>query len=259
MNFKHLGGIVLAAGLALGGCTKDIDRTAVGPRARPNWVVRGGGAFKDQSSTVFYGVGIANPMPNIALQRSAAQQRARVEIATTLQTSMRSLVKDFMQHNADLFNPDAKASSQEIISSVSSGVSDAQLDNCRVIDIWEDEKAGTLYALARLDLNDGFYGSYKENLAHTLREKGMTKGMSDADADMKAIDKAIEDQRSHAQDLMGVSQTAGDLGIAPADDSAPGSASPAATPLPSVEPTAVVAQDKPADAPQAVSPAAAGK
>jgi hypothetical protein len=220
MKFRRFAGAAVVAALCLAACTKDIDRTAdKGPRAKPNWVVRGGGAFKDQSSTVFYGVGIANPMPNIALQRSAAQQRARVEIASTLQTSMRSLVKDFMEHNADLFNPDAKASSQEIISSVSNGVSDAQLDNCRIIDTWEDEKAGTLYALARLDLNDGFYGSYKENLAHALREKGMTKGMSDADADMKAIDKAIEAQRGHAQDLMGVSQTAGDLGVAPAADS----------------------------------------
>jgi hypothetical protein len=229
MKFQHFAGLALAAGLLLNGCTRDIDRIAdKGPRPKPNWVVRGGGAFKDQSSTVFYGVGIANPMPNMALQRTAAQQRARVEIASTLQTSMRSLVKDFMEHNADLFDPNAKASSQEIITSVSSGVSDAQLDNCRILDTWEDEKAGTLYALARLDLNDGFYGSYKQNLAHALREKGMTKGMSDADADMKAIDQAVEAQRGHAQDLMGVSQTAGDLGIAPAEDAAPQAASPTA-------------------------------
>jgi hypothetical protein len=197
----------LLAALALAGCTAEIDKAAGGPRPMPNWAVRGGGAFKDQSSTVFYGVGIANPMPNIALQRTVAEQRARVDIAQTLQTSMRSMVNDFMAHNANLFDPNGKASSPEVISSVSKGVSDAELDNCRIIDSWADEKAGTLYALARLDLNDGFYGSYKENLIHALRQNGMTKGMSDADADMTAVNKAIEDQRSREEGLLGVSQT----------------------------------------------------
>lgn len=222
MKFSHLVGGLFAVTLIFNGCTKEIDKTAdTGPRPKPNWVVRGGGAFKDQSSTIFYGMGIANPMPNVALQRTTAEQRARVEIAATLQTSMRSMVKDFMEHNADLFNPNGKATSQEIISSVSSGVSDAQLSNCRIMDMWEDEKAGTLYALARLDLNDGFYGSYKENLAHALREKGMMKGTADADADLKAIDKAIQAQRGREQAVLGVTQTASDSG-----ESAPVSAQP---------------------------------
>jgi hypothetical protein len=249
MNFQRLALGLLAGALVLAGCTSEINKSAETGRGKPNWVVRGGGAFKDQSSTVFYGVGIANPMPNIALQRTVAQQRARVDIAQTLQTSMRSLVKDFMEHNADLFDPNGKASSQEIVSSVSTGVSDAQLNNCRILDYWEDEKAGTLYALARYDLNDGFYGSYKENLIHTLREKGMTKGMSDADADMKAVAMAIDKQRGKEQDLLDVSQTAstmGDGSMAPGADSA-GQAAPMAQATP-------VAQ-----APQATSPAAQTK
>jgi hypothetical protein len=223
---------LFVAALLLGGCASEINKAADTARPKPNWVVRGGGAFKDQSNTVFYGVGIANPMPNVALQRTVAQQRARVDIAQTLQSSMRSLVKDFMEHNADLFDPNGKASSQEIISSVSSGVSDAQLNNCRILDYWEDEKAGTLYALARYDLNDGFYGSYKDNLVHTLREKGMTKGMGDADADMKSVAAAIDRQRGKEQELLAVNQTAASMGDG---SGAPGALPAAQAPSPAAQ------------------------
>src|SRR5260370_25402184 len=99
---------LLAGAFLFNGCTSEINKSA-NNRNRPEWVVRGGGAFKDQSSTVFYGLGIANPMPNIALQRTVAHQRARQDIASTLQTSIRSLVNDFIEHNADLFNPTGNA------------------------------------------------------------------------------------------------------------------------------------------------------
>lgn len=197
---------LLAAG-CLVGCVREIDKPAT-VRAKPEWAVRGAGAFKSKDSAVFYGMGVINAMPNENLQREGVDLRARKSIAATLQQSVRSLVKDYMANHVDYFKPDGPASSEEILTSTSEGVSDAQLDNCRIIDYWQDPKDGSLYALAKLDLNDGFFGSYKENLAKALREKGASVNIQDSEAVLKKLDADVQAQRFRVDGIVGASQPA---------------------------------------------------
>lgn len=181
--------------------------------------MRGPGAFKNQGTVLFYGVGIANPMPNIALQRKTADLRAREAVAATLKTSVRSMVKDFMEHKADYFKPNGEAGSQEIVQYVGQGVVDAELANCRILDYWEDPDSGALYALAKLDLDEGFYGSYKANLAKALRENGASKNITDTEKELKELDAKIQAQRDGIQAIVGATQEA--PAIPPMEDPQP--------------------------------------
>jgi hypothetical protein len=183
----------LALALALGACA-GIDKAAKA-RPKPEWVVRGPGAFKNKGNVVFYGVGSTSPMPNVGLQRKAVDLRAREAVASTLKTSVRSMIKDYMEHSADYFKPNGPASSQEKIEYISQGVVDAELSNCRILDYWEDPETGTLYALAKLDLDDGFYGSYKANLTKALREGGASANIKESEAELKALDDKIQAQK----------------------------------------------------------------
>lgn len=59
--------------------------------------MKGSGAFDDaETGKVFYGVGIASGINNKALARSAADDRARAEIAKTLEIYVAVLAKDYM-------------------------------------------------------------------------------------------------------------------------------------------------------------------
>lgn len=198
--------ILIAAGLALAlglGACAGIDKAAK-PRPKPEWVVRGPGAFLNKGNVVFYGVGSTAPMPNVGLQRKAVDLRAREAVASTLKTSVRSMIKDYMEHSADYFKPGGPASSQEKIEYISQGVVDAELSNCRILDYWEDPETGTLYALAKLDLNDGFYGSYKANLERALREKGASANIKESEKELKELDAKIQAQKGGVAKMLSV-------------------------------------------------------
>ncbi len=213
MRINKLSVLATFAGLGLlaAGCVSDLDRVAK-VRQKPEWAVRGSGAFKGKDNAVFYGLGIANAMPNTALQHKAADLRAREAVASTLKQSVRNMANDLMQNHADLFNPEGKASAEEVIKSTTQGVTDAELANCRIIDYWEDPKSGELFALAKLDLNAGFYGSYKENLARALRENGGATNIKQTEAIMNALDKAVTEQQTREGVLTGATQTAAPIG-----------------------------------------------
>lgn len=200
MQLKKTLGLALLAALAFG-CAST-PNTADKPRSRPEWVVRGAGAFKAKDGVVFYGIGIASAMPNAALQRKAVDLRARENIAATMKQSVRSMVNDFMEHHADYFNPTGKATSEEMVKYTASGVTDAELSNCRIIDYYQDDKTGELYALAKLDLDSGFYGSYKENLRRALRETGATANIKESEALLTELNKVVESQRFDAPKLL---------------------------------------------------------
>jgi hypothetical protein len=206
-KMKMVLALALVAGMGMLGACKSID-TAAKKRAKPEWVVRGPGAFKNQGNIVFYGVGSTSPMPNAALQRKTVDLRAREAVASTMKTSVRSMVKDFMEHKADLFKPNGEAGSQEIIQYVGQGVTDAELSNCRILDYWEDPETGSLYALAKLDLNDGFYGSYKANLEKALREKGASANILESEKELKALDDKIQAQRTGIAAVVGATEEA---------------------------------------------------
>jgi len=117
------------------------------PRGSPAWVNRGGGAFND-GGRVFYGVGVVTGIQNVALARSSADTRARAEVGTALNTFISALMRDYQASTSDL----QRSEEQQLVERTIRQFTDVILSGVRITDRWQDQSNGTLYALARLDL-----------------------------------------------------------------------------------------------------------
>lgn len=155
MKTKHFTilGIFLIAGIFLMvGCastpkeTPSADTAAAGP----NWVMKGSGAFDVEGSKVFYGVGVASGIKNKALLRQTSDNRARAEIARTLEIYVASLTKDYM---ASTTAGDMSESSEEQhVETALKTFTKATLHGATIVDRWKDPADGTMYSLCELDL-----------------------------------------------------------------------------------------------------------
>ena len=115
---------------------------------QPEWVMKGSGAFGAEGQRVFYGVGVASNIKNIALLQNTADNRARAEITKIFETYSASLMKDYM---ASVSQGD-KVSEEQNVEQAIKTFSAATLSGVQVVDRWKDKETGALYALARLDL-----------------------------------------------------------------------------------------------------------
>ncbi len=123
----------------------------------PDWVNKGSGAFGGESGKVFYGVGSVTGIKNHALARTAADNRARAEIAKIFEVYSASLMKDYM---ASTTAGDMSASSEgEHVEQAIKTFSATTLSGVQIVDHWFHPMDGTVYALARLDLQ-----SFTDNL-----------------------------------------------------------------------------------------------
>ncbi|MFQ5672497.1 MAG: LPP20 family lipoprotein [Nitrospinales bacterium] len=125
----------------------------------PDWVMRGGGAFEDSDGKAFYGIGSAAGIKNYSLQRVAADDRARNDLAKVFEFYTKSLTKDYM---ASTTAGDFEASSEEQnVESAIKTITSATLNGVVIIDHWEHPRRNELFSLARLDLE-----KFKQNLDH---------------------------------------------------------------------------------------------
>ena len=116
----------------------------------PEWTYKGSGAFDVDKGKVFYGVGIASGIKNKALLVSTADNRARAEVAKTLETYVAVLAKDYM---ASTTAGDMSASSEEQhVEQALKTFSKTTLHGAAIVDHWQDPKDMTMYALCELDL-----------------------------------------------------------------------------------------------------------
>jgi len=191
---------LLAFAVGCGGAPVKVEAPKV---VKPDWIMKGNGAFPGDAGTVIYGVGVVSMDPNPALTRKAADNRARQEVAETMKTEVASMMKDFMESHKDYFQPDA-AGSDELISAVSKSVSQAVLINCKIVDRFEDAEANTFYALARIDMNSNVYDQYKENVKKAIREQHRAVVKERADEALGSLDAEIEKQRSREKEILGV-------------------------------------------------------
>jgi hypothetical protein len=124
----------------------------------PEWVMKGSGAFGGEEGRVFYGVGSVTGIKNHALARTTADNRARAEIAKIFEVYSASLMKDYM---ASTTAGDMSASSEEQhVEQAIKTFSATTLSGVQVVDHWFHPVDGTVYALARLDLE-----SFTDNLS----------------------------------------------------------------------------------------------
>lgn len=121
----------------------------------PDWVMKGSGAFGGEKQ-VFYAVGAKSGIRNPALLRSAADNRARAEMQKVFETYTASLMKDYSASTTagDFSSSSEEQHVEEAVKTFAAGT----LNGVQIVDHWIHPVDGSMYSLARLDL-DGFMGA----------------------------------------------------------------------------------------------------
>ncbi|MBT4047211.1 MAG: hypothetical protein HN668_08475 [Nitrospina sp.] len=157
-RYSLFGGLILLLAM-IGGCTSTPEptRTTLGEYEPPEWVMKSSGAFEDSNGKAFYGVGSASGINNYSLQRTAADDRARNDLAKVFEFYTKSLTKDYMAHTM-AGDPNTSSEEQNIEVAIKT-ITSATLTGVLIIDHWEHPGKNVLFSLARLDLV-----SFKKNL-----------------------------------------------------------------------------------------------
>jgi hypothetical protein len=172
--------VISAAFIFFAGCASMANR--------PDWVNKGGGAFKDAKKAL-YGVGVAESITSEALRRTTADNRAIAEVSKRLSVMSTSLMRDYMSSAA--IPEQEKTNGEQYIENTVKTFSSNSVSGIKIIDRWDDGK--TTYALAVLELDD--LKSMTDDIKQ-LSQK--TKEYIKANAD-KAFDKLEEQQQKQAK------------------------------------------------------------
>ncbi|MBK8163523.1 MAG: hypothetical protein IPK65_10395 [Gammaproteobacteria bacterium] len=158
-------GAALLAGCAGTGPTQ--VESDLGIKGAPDWVNEGTAILKTRDGRLFHGVGSAPPMGDRSLQTSAADDRARAELARVLSSYMDVASHDYTAASGSGDQALLAAS----ISRQIENITRVNLAGSRIIGRWRDEKTGVIYALAELDI-----GQVKDTLG---RVEDMNAGLRD--------------------------------------------------------------------------------
>ena len=120
-------------------------------RGAPDWVMKGSDAFSKPEKKAFYGVGSIQGVQNLPLARTAADNRGRAEIARILETYIAALMRDYA--SATTGDESQRSTEQQYIEQTLKAMTKQTMSGVEIIDRWMDEKNGTMYSLARLDLD----------------------------------------------------------------------------------------------------------
>jgi len=159
-----------------------------GAANEPEWITRGAGAFKDDTSgtLAFYGVGIAQNITNRALEVQTADTRARTDLARALDTYVANFMKDYM---ASASASDMSSSEEEqFVSSITKSITETTLVGSQIINHWRGPD-GTLYSLATLSFDDVANGMKRE------MKKRASELKMNADDAMKELDEQLDKRR----------------------------------------------------------------
>ncbi len=185
--------LVLPMAVACGGSkTNEGQITPGGPVVEyPEWVNKGSGAFGGEKK-VMYGVGSASGIRNHSLARTTADNRARAEIQKIFETYSASLMKDF-QESVTAGDFSASDESQMVTNAIKT-FSAGTLNGVEVVDHWIHPVDGTIYSLARLDM-DGFADnlSKAKELNEKVRER-VKRAAEKSFADLEAEEAKRADQ-----------------------------------------------------------------
>lgn len=141
--------VLLAMVVTLGACGgKNTVKSDLHIKGVPNWVNKGTSVLKEKDGRLFHGVGMAEDLGNMSLQKSTADNRARAEIARVLSSYMEVVENDYITAN----RADGQAVSQEQISRQIKNISETNLAGAKIIGRWRDKKTSTIFSLAELDM-----------------------------------------------------------------------------------------------------------
>ncbi|MDD2773010.1 MAG: LPP20 family lipoprotein [Elusimicrobiales bacterium] len=145
--------LAVSAVALLAACGGKSEVVSTGPIAAqaPEWVNKGGQAFAGkETGKYFYGVGMVSGVQNRSLAVTSADQRARAEIAKSLNNYVAVLTKDYMASTTA--GAMDKSSEEQHISSTLKGFTQMTLNGAVIVDHWRDPSDGTMFALAKLDM-----------------------------------------------------------------------------------------------------------
>ncbi len=131
--------------LSLGACSgKTRVKSDLNIKGAPKWVNKGTQILKDKRGRLFHGVGIAGPMGDISLQRDAADNRARAELARVLSSYMDIVSSDYVAASG--------GGNEQTISRQIKNLSKINLTGARIIGRWRDKRSNTIYSIVELDM-----------------------------------------------------------------------------------------------------------
>ncbi len=145
---KRIMGVCLVL-LLLAGCSgKTMVESDLGIKGAPDWVNEGTQVLNDKDGRYFRGVGQAPPMADDSLQISTADSRARAEVAKMISSYI-----DVAHHDySSATGSGGDVASEQAISQQIESLSRTNISGSKIIGHWRDEKTGTIYSIAELDL-----------------------------------------------------------------------------------------------------------
>ena len=149
--------LILFAVLAVlvAGCSSKHQLVAGGP----DWVNHGSGAFDEGDAKVFYGVGSVTGINSPSLAVQTADQRARADIASQLETYVANLFRDYQASTAATVGNQV-VEEQHVEGNLKS-LTQVSVRGARVVEHWKDPETNTIYALTKLDL-EGFTATLEQ-------------------------------------------------------------------------------------------------
>ncbi len=111
-------------------------------KAAPEWVLKGGGAFKNSGTHAFYGVGSAPPtISDEYLRRDTADNRARTDIQNGFSTSTKSTRTT--THTAE---------GDERVERIRTTFKSGEISMAQIIEHYQAAD-GTIYSLAKIEMD----------------------------------------------------------------------------------------------------------
>jgi hypothetical protein len=184
-----LGAAALATVVVMAGCGKDVttpDEQLPNEFAgAPAWVLEGCGAYwDDDDGARLCGVGDAKIGRSMSIARTKATSRGRAEIGRTLETKVKSMIKDFQEQVTD----GESEMTAEQFSTTTVLLSKSTLNGTSIQETWISQ-TNQLYILVALDI-EAFENSVREmdEMSSQLRafiEARARKSFTELDEEME--------------------------------------------------------------------------
>lgn len=140
---------LLVMTLLVSACSgKTVVESDLGISGAPDWVNEGTQYLNDNDGRLFHGVGQAPVMGDPSLQLSTADNRARAEVARILSSFMDVASSDYSAAAAS----EGRNVSQQNVSREIRNLTKVNLTGVRIIGHWRNEKDGTVFSIAELDM-----------------------------------------------------------------------------------------------------------
>lgn len=175
----------LVAAVSLAACGQPSPKTVLQAEIQdlPPWAL---GKCQEtlKNKSALCASGSVQGMSSVSLARSAAEGRARTELARVLQVRVKSMLKDYQ--SAAQGGPDNETSTEQYIEDTSKQITDLTLSGSQVAETFVTE-TGTFWALVVLDVS-----AFKDSLqqAQSLEDAVRAGILQRADQSFQALDQA---------------------------------------------------------------------